>query len=222
MTCRSRIPVTQVDLAPELTPHLLPGKSHQSPSRHPHRPADPRRESTVLFKGFTASTAETGLLEVDEIAEINGSPELMRVSHSGTSVPKLETPGLPGASQSEAAPAFQQAANAAHQQSCNDSQALYTAAPSIGAVEADIAEEDLHASSHEVSSALGPDLEQNPELGAQQAGCSQSHSAATEAGPSLRAVKLQGIQVCAINEQGLFLLSCASVMCAVMCTPGCS
>ncbi|KAL0043870.1 hypothetical protein WJX82_000336 [Trebouxia sp. C0006] len=59
----------------EQTDSLLSSRSSQSPSRH-QRAADPRRESTVLFKGFSASTAESGLLEVDEIAHINGSPEL--------------------------------------------------------------------------------------------------------------------------------------------------
>ncbi|KAL0024976.1 hypothetical protein WJX77_008054 [Trebouxia sp. C0004] len=59
----------------EQTDSILSSRSSQSPSRH-QRAADPRRESTVLFKGFSASTAESGLLEVDEIAHVNGSPEL--------------------------------------------------------------------------------------------------------------------------------------------------
>ena len=187
---------------PELTPYMLPNKPHQSPSRHPHTPADPRRESTVLFKGFTASTAETGLLEVDEIAEINGSPELLRVPYSGGSVTKPETPDTPGVSQSETAPPFHHAASAVHQYRSSDALTLPTAAASTSALDADIAEQDLHASSNSV---LGSDLEPNPELGAQQAGCSPSQSAAAEAGPSQRAVKLQGIQVRAGHKQGLFL-----------------
>ena len=61
-------------------------QSSQSPSRHQR--ADPRRESTVLFKGFSASTTESGLLEVDEIAHINGSPELFRASQTSLSDPQ--------------------------------------------------------------------------------------------------------------------------------------
>lgn len=57
--------------------------SSQSPRRH-QQGADPRRESTVLFKGFSASTAESGLLEVDEIAHINGSPELVKAPQHDT------------------------------------------------------------------------------------------------------------------------------------------
>lgn len=57
--------------------------SSQSPRRH-QQAADPRRESTVLFKGFSASTAESGLLEVDEIAHINGSPELVTAPQHNT------------------------------------------------------------------------------------------------------------------------------------------
>ena len=61
---------------------VLSSRSSQSPSRR--RAADPRRESTVLFKGFNASTAESGLLEVEEIAHVNGSPELLRASQRAT------------------------------------------------------------------------------------------------------------------------------------------
>ncbi|KAL0038842.1 hypothetical protein WJX79_010313 [Trebouxia sp. C0005] len=68
----------------EQTDSLLSSRSSQSSSRH-QRAADPRRESTVLFNGFSASTAESGLLEVDEIAHINGSPELVKDSHPNTS-----------------------------------------------------------------------------------------------------------------------------------------
>ena len=57
--------------------------SSLSPKRH-QQAADPRRESTVLFKGFSASTAESGLLEVDEIAHINGSPELVKAPQHDT------------------------------------------------------------------------------------------------------------------------------------------
>lgn len=52
--------------------------STAQPEQHAKRAADPRRESTVLFKGFSASSAESGLLEIDEIADINGSPEVFR------------------------------------------------------------------------------------------------------------------------------------------------
>ena len=75
----------------EQTPAALPQKLHQSPGRQ-HQPTDPRRESTVLFKGFSASTAESGLLEVDEIAEINGSPELVRPPHDGKSPTDPQAP----------------------------------------------------------------------------------------------------------------------------------
>ncbi len=62
----------------------LSGQSTESPSRH-QRAADPRRESTVLCKGFSQSTAESGLLEVDEIAHINGSPEFLRAAQTSAS-----------------------------------------------------------------------------------------------------------------------------------------
>lgn len=201
-TGHSKSPVMQMHPAPEHTPDVLSGKPHQSPSRQ-YRPADPRRESTVLFMGFTASTAETGLLEVDEIAEINGSPELLRVPQSPSSVTEPEA-DLPGVSHSNAASPFQEAADAAHQHRSNDAQALPTAAASICAADADIADHHLHASSDQVPSALGPDPDQNPELGAQQEGCSQAEGSA-EAGPCLREVKLQGTQVCAVHAQGLSL-----------------
>ena len=87
----------QVQPAAEQTPAVLSGKSHQSPSRQ-QKPADPHRESTALFKGFSASTAESGLLEVEEIAEINGSPELVRAPHDNVPAapPKESTcPAVP-------------------------------------------------------------------------------------------------------------------------------
>lgn len=185
--------------APEHTPDMLSGKTHHSPSRQ-HRPADPRRESTVLFKGFTASTAETGLLEVEEIAEINGSPELLRVTHNPSSVTEPEADML-GASHSNAASPFQQAANAAHQHRSNDTQALSPAAASTSAAHADTANHNSYASSDQVPSVRGLDSEQDPELGGQEEGCSQSQGSA-EAGPCLRGVKLQGTQVCAVHGKG--------------------
>ncbi|KAL3138644.1 hypothetical protein ABBQ32_006404 [Trebouxia sp. C0010 RCD-2024] len=184
--------------APEHTPDMLSGKTHHSPSRQ-HRPADPRRESTVLFKGFTASTAETGLLEVEEIAEINGSPELLRVTHNPSSVTEPEADML-GASHSNAASPFQQAANAAHQHRSNDTQALSPAAASTSAAHADTANHNSYASSDQVPSVRGLDSEQDPELGGQEEGCSQSQGSA-EAGPCLRGVKLQGTQAQARSSQ---------------------
>lgn len=60
--------------------HLTTAASQ--PGQHAKRAADPRRESTVLFKGFSASSAESGLLEISEIADINGSPEIVRHQQS--------------------------------------------------------------------------------------------------------------------------------------------
>lgn len=178
----------------EHTPGVLSGRPHQSPSRQ-QRPADPRRESTVLFKGFTASTAETGLLEVDEIAEINGSPELVRVSHSSGSVTKPETPDPPAAPQSHANPPIQQAASAAHQHRSNDAQVLSTAASSGSIVAAETADHQPHASNSRASSAPAPDLGHSLELGAQQEGCSQSQGLGADVGPRLGVDKQQDMQV---------------------------
>ncbi len=58
----------------------------------------------MLFKGFSASTAESGLLEVDEIAHINGSPELVKDSQLNTSHPHAEDAGPPAMQQSEQMP----------------------------------------------------------------------------------------------------------------------
>ena len=55
-----------------------PSSAASQSSSRKQRASDPGRESTALFNRFTASTAESGLLEVEEIAHINGSPELVR------------------------------------------------------------------------------------------------------------------------------------------------
>ena len=68
--------------------------STAQPEQHAKRAADPRRESTVLFKGFSASSAESGLLEIDEIADINGSPEVFRQQQAAP----LSNPFLPDSS----------------------------------------------------------------------------------------------------------------------------
>ena len=179
----------------EHTPGVLSGRPHQSPSRQ-QRPADPRWESTVLFKGFNASTAETGLLEVDEIAEINGSPELVRGSHSSGSVTKPDTPDPPAAPQSHANPPIQQAASAAHQHRSNDAQVQSTAATSRSIVAAETADHQPHASNSRASSAPAPDLGHSLELGAQQEGCSQSQGLGADVGPRLGVDKQQDMQVC--------------------------
>ena len=93
---QSREPHDQTDT-------ILSSRSSQSPSRH-QRAADPRRESTVLFKGFSASTAESGLLEVDEIAHINGSPELVKDSQPNASHPHAQDAGPHAMQQSEQMP----------------------------------------------------------------------------------------------------------------------
>lgn len=154
------------------------------------RPADPRRESTVLFKGFTASTAETGLLEVEEIAEINGSPELMRASHSSISATKPETPN-PLASQHNTASGLHQASNAGNQLVHNDAQAVRTeAAPSS---DADVETADhQHSASSQACSALAPDVE----LQAQQESASQSQSSVSKAESHLQAGPAVKLQVC--------------------------
>ena len=87
----------------EQTDSRLSSRSSRSPSRH-QRAADPRRESTVLFKGFSVSTAESGLLEVDEIAHINGSPELVKDSHPNTSHPHAQDAAPPAMQQSDPMP----------------------------------------------------------------------------------------------------------------------
>ena len=52
--------------------------SKAQPQQRAKRAADPRRESTAMFSGFSACSAESGLLEIDEIVDINGSPEIVR------------------------------------------------------------------------------------------------------------------------------------------------
>lgn len=174
---------------PEQTPSVLPSKSHRSPSRQ-QRPADPRRESTVLFKGFSASTAETGLLEVDEIAEINGSPELMRGSHGSVSVTKPDTPDSPVAPQCNAAPGFQQATKAVHDMGNSDPPAVC----SESVVEI-TGHQRLDSSSH-ASSTLAPDAEHSFELRAQQEKSSQSQSTAAGAEPCRGAGSAVKLQAC--------------------------
>ena len=169
----------QMHPVPEQTPSVLPSKSRQSPSRQ-QRHADPRRESTVLFKGFSASTAETGLLEVDEIAEINGSPELTRGSHSSVSLTKRETPDPPIAPQSHAAPGFQQATKAVPNTASSDPPSVCTES-----VVEMANHQQLDTSSH---TSLAPDAEHSFELKAQQKTSSQLQSLAAGSGP---AVKLQ-------------------------------
>jgi len=71
----------------------------------------------VLFKGFSASTAESGLLEVDEIAHINGSPELVKDSQPNTSHPHSQDAGPPAMQQSEQMPQ----ATASDHQAASDS-----------------------------------------------------------------------------------------------------
>ena len=178
------------------TSGVVPNESHQSPSRQ-QKPTDPRRESTVLFKGFSASTAETGLLEVDEIAEINGSPELLRVAHN-SAVTKPKTPDPPAPPHSSTAPSSEQAANAAHQVENSDSQAVSTDAVSSSVADAEIADHQRLNSSSQSTLALAPDLEHSFELQTQQGGPGQPQGTAAGAGPSVRAglaVKLQSMQV---------------------------
>lgn len=177
---------------PEQTPGVLPGKSHQSPSRQ-HRPADPRRESTVLFKGFTASTAETGLLEVEEIAEINGSPELVRVSHSSASVTKSQTPNPP-ASPSSAASGLHQATDAIYLLVNSNARAVCTEAAPPSKADVETADHQRLASSSQASSALVSDLEHRSETETQQQSPSPSQSVVAE--PHLRARPAVKLQVC--------------------------
>ena len=66
----------------------------------------------MLFKGFSASTAESGLLEVDEIAHINGSPELVKDSQPNTFHPHTQDAGPHATQQSDPVP---QATTSDHQ-----------------------------------------------------------------------------------------------------------
>lgn len=68
---------------------MTPGVSAPSHEPAAGKRADPRRESTALFKGFSASSAETGLLEIGEIADINGSPDIVRPQQAGAAPPAL-------------------------------------------------------------------------------------------------------------------------------------
>ena len=52
--------------------------SKAQPQQRAKRAADPRRSSTAMFSGFSACSAESGLLEINEIVDINGSPEIVR------------------------------------------------------------------------------------------------------------------------------------------------
>ena len=174
----------------ELTPGLPPSESHLSPSRQ-QRPADPRRESTVLFKGFSASTAETGLLEVDEIAEINGSPELMRGSHSSVSVAKPETPDPPAAPQSHAAPGSQQATEAVHDLGNGDPPAVCTEAGFSSHANVGMTDHQQPDSSCHECSTLAPNAEHSFELRAQQESSNQPQSTVAGAGPAVK------LRVCA-------------------------
>ena len=180
---------------PEQTPSVLSSKFYQSPSRQ-QKPADPRRESTVLFKGFSASTAETGLLEVNEIAEINGSPELMRVSHNSVSVTTPETPNPPAAPQSSAASGLQQPTKAVHNLGHNNHPAVFSDTGSSSNAGVEITDHQQPDSSSHACFALAPDAEHSFESGAQQEGSFQSQSTAAGAGPSLGAAPAVKLQAC--------------------------
>lgn len=179
---------------------MLPGKSHQSPSRQ-QRPADPRRESTVLFKGFTASTAETGLLEVEEIAEINGSPELMRASHSSVSATKPETPDPPAASQSHAASGVRQAISAVDQLVNYDAEAVCCEiAPSSNA-DVETADHQHVASSSQACSAPAPEVElqaQQSSVGQSQSIVARAEESQLQAGPAVKLQVCMQMCVCAL------------------------
>ena len=142
----------------------------------------------MLFKGFSASTAETGLLEVDEIAEINGSPELMRGSHNSDSITKPETLDPPAMPQSNAAPGSQQATEAVHELGNRKAPAACTEAGFSSHADVGVTEHQQLDSNSDACSTLAPDAEHSFELRAQQESSGQPQSTAAGAGP---AVKLQ-------------------------------
>ena len=180
---------------PEQTPSVLSSKSHPSPSRQ-QRPADPRRESTVLFKGFSASTAETGLLEVDEIAEMNGSPELMRVSHSSVSVTKPETPDPPAAPHSNAATGIQQATKAVLKLGQSTPPAVSTDTSLSSNAGVEITDHQQPGSSSHACLALAPNADHSFELEPQQESSIQSQGTAAGAEACLGAGPAVKLQVC--------------------------
>ena len=224
----------QAQPAAEQTPAVLPGKSHQSPSRQ-QRVADPRRESTALFKGFSASTAESGLLEVEEIAEINGSPELVRAPHGSMPIAQPEQPPSPAVSASEAtlplrqsphAAAFQQedspaqSAEGLHhhsqQQRESDAQNMYAEDVSSATfVDANVEQRELGRSSHMPASELGPGLISPRPQSLQDASISAADRATSDAGVAGKPLTRQ---VCASVSSDLLLhLACVSILSAKPC-----